>query len=192
MFGKNDGVIDKVLNPLQITPKSMIEFLAGAPLESDFYIFKKVIEMHVGGRYYTRYLIFSKSENEEYIIEVFTGENDQRELYIYKLVDTMPFSEDFLNILGELYLTDPEGIEYKRTVMENSEDKIDGIRGKLKVFDIDSEKIESEKEIFIWDYYRDNDGVQEFLNIEMLEENGMFRIFSGEKLEEVFVKLYQG
>ena len=191
MFGKNDGVIDKVLNPLQLTKNSMIEFLAGAPIEKDFYNFKKIIEMQVGGRFYTRYLIFSKSENEEYILEVFPAENDEREFYVYKLADTLPFSEDFLNVAGQLFLTTPDDIEYKRTIMEDSEERIDGVSGVAKIYDIETEKVEKEAKIKIWDYYRDNDGVKEFINIEMLEQNGMFRIFSGEMLDEVFFKIYR-
>jgi hypothetical protein len=192
MFKKDDGVIDKVLNPFQITKSSMIEFKTGAPLEEGFYTFKKVIEMNVGGRYYTRYLIFSKLENEEFIIEIFMAENDQREIFIYKMVETMPFSEEFLNIVGQRFITTPDNIEYIRTIMPESEEHIDGIAGKAKVYDLQSGKIEREVGIKIWDYCRDNDGVQEFLNIEMIEDTGMFRIFSGEMLQEVFIKLYQG
>lgn len=192
MFNKNEGVLDKVLNPFQITKSSMLEFLPGAPLEEGFYTFKKIIEMHVGGRHYTRYLIFSKLENEEFIIEIFMAENDQREIYIYKMVESMPFSEEFLNIAGQRFLTTPDGVEYQRTIMPETEERIDGIEGKIKVYDIQSGKIERELDIKIWDYSRDNEGTHEFINIEMMGDNGMFRIFSGEQLEEVFIKLYQG
>ncbi|KNY30390.1 hypothetical protein [Pseudobacteroides cellulosolvens] len=194
MFGFNrSSVITKVYNPLQITPNSMVEFNVGELKNKGIFKFMKVIEMKVGERSYSRYVIYSKSENAEYVLEVFKDNNDALETYLYNMVDTIPFDEDFLyNVAGQKYLTSPDGEEYERCYMPEEDDRIDGISGRVRVYDVQSEEIEHEIGVKIWDYSRSIDDREEFLNVEMLEDTGMFRIFVGEMIEDIFYKVYQG
>lgn len=191
MFDNNDKVITKVLNPLGVTKSSVIEFNIGDLKDTGLYRFKKIIEFTYGERSYARYLIYSNVENTEFVLEVFPQNNGQFETYLYHLADTVPFSEDFLEVAGQLYLTTPDGDEYKRCIMPEEEDRIDGVSGKAKVYDIETDEIEKTVGITVWDYAREIDGITEFLNLEMWKENGMFRIFIGEQIEDIFYKFYQ-
>lgn len=191
MFDFSEGVISKVYNPLKITKGSMLEFQVGKLKDTGLFRFKKIIEFDVDGRNYARYLIYSKTENTDYVFEVFPGNGDQLEAYLYELTDTVPFSEDFLEVAGQLYLTTPDGNEYERCIMPENEERIDGIKGTVKVYDIESGRVEKETGVQLWDYQRDNEGRVEYLNVEMIEDSGMFRIFTGELVEDIFYKLYQ-
>lgn len=186
-----DGVIDKVYNPLKATKSSVIEFKVGELADTGLYRFKKIIEFVFDGRKVARYLVYSNLDERECIFEVFEGSNGQLETYIYNLADTIPFSEDFLEVAGQRYLTVPSGEEYDRCVMPEEDERIDGIKGRAKVFDIETETVEREFDVHIWDYQRDVDGLTEFLNIEMSEDSGMFKIFIGELIEDIFYKFYQ-
>lgn len=190
MFRSRDKVITKVFNPLQITGSSLIEFNIGDLNDTGMYRFDKIIEINVGTRSYARYLIYSKSESSEYVLEVFPA-NDQLEIYLYKLLDTVPFSEDFLDIAGQRFFTTPAEDEYQRCIMPDNEERIDGLSGNVKVYNIETGVIEKEYGVRVWDYQRDSDGATEFLNIEMSEETGVFRIFTGEIIESIFYKFYQ-
>jgi hypothetical protein len=183
----------EMLNPLNINKNSMIEFqLKELELEG-FFSFEKIIQMEVGEHPYTRYLLYSKVEETEYIFEVYTQQEDgQLETYVYFLDDTIPFSEDFFNIVGQKYLTAPDGNEYERIVMPQCDYRIDGIKGCIRVLDLDTERVSKKKEVEVWDYQRDADGVTEYLNIEMMKEDGIFRIFVGQMLEGSLYKVYQG
>ena len=191
MFERHDNVIDKVLNPLKIMKKSIMEFEIGELHDTGIYRFKKIIEMHIGEKVYSRYLIYSKSENTEYVLELFPIENGQVEAYLFNLSDTIPFSEDFLEVAGQKYLTTPEGDEYERVFAPEDEGRVDGVSGRIKVYDIESDRIEKENGVKIWDYTREVDGNLKCLNLEMLEDTGMFRIFKGEAIESIFYKVYQ-
>jgi hypothetical protein len=149
--------------------------------------------MNVDQRPFARYLIYSKSEDAEYILEVFESGNGNLETYLYDMIDTIPFDEDFLyNVAGQKYLTSPDGAEYERSTMPYEDARIDGVSGKIKIYDIENDRIEKEVGIKVWDYVRTVDGKDEHLNLEMLEDTGMFRIFVGEIIEEIFYKVYQG
>jgi hypothetical protein len=191
-FLKKDGS-SEILNPLNINKNSMIEFnLKELELEG-FFTFEKIIQMEVGDRPYTRYLVCSKAEEEEYVFEVYASEEEgQFETYMYFLDSTIPFSEEFLEIAGQKYLTTPDGTEYERCVMPECDYRIDGVTGSIKVFDLDAGKITRKDDVEIWDYQRDADGVTEYLNIEMMKEDGMFRIFIGQRFEGSLYKVYQG
>jgi len=190
-FKKDDS--PEILNPLNINKNSMIEFnLKELELEG-FFTFEKIVQMEVGERPYTRYLVYSKVEETEYVFEVYTLQEDgQLETYMYFLDNTIPFSEDFLEIVGQKYLTTPDGTEYERCVMPECDYRIDGIKGSIKVFDLDAGEITRKGEVEVWDYQRDADGVTEYLNIEMTKEDGMFRIFIGQRFEGSLYKIYQG
>lgn len=190
MFKSNEKVITRVLNPLEATRSSIIEFNIGELADTGMYRFKKIIEFNVGGKTYTRYLLYSKVENTEHVLEVFPAGN-QKETYLYSLTDTVPFSEDFLDVAGQRFLTTPNGNEYQRCIMPDHEDRIDGLSGTIKVYSLETDEVEKEAGIKVWDYRRDFDGKTEFLNIEMSEETGMFRIFTGEIIEDIFYKFYQ-
>lgn len=190
-FNKMDNVIVKVFNPLKVTPSSVMEFKTGELADTGLYRFKKIIELDFGGRKLARYLIYSNVEDRECIFEVFAGNNGQLETYIYELVDTIPFSEEFLEVAGQRYLTTPNGDEYERCVMPEFEERIDGVKGKARVYNIETEGIEREFGVEVWDYRRDLDGRTKFLNIEMSEDTGMFKIFVGELIEGIFYKFYQ-
>jgi hypothetical protein len=192
MFFDHDNVIDKILNPLKISKKSIMEFEIGELHNTGIYRFSKIIEMHVGEKIYVRYLIYSKTENTEYVLELFPIENDQVEAYLFSLSDTIPFSKDFLEVAGQKYLSTPDGEEFERVFAPEDEGRVDGIPGKIKIYDMESEKIEKENRIKIWDYTREVDGAVKCLNLEMLEDTGMFRIFTGEMIEDIFYKVYQG
>lgn len=192
-FGKNSDA-SKILNPLDINKNSMIEFTL-SELKEQTYTFKKIIQMDVGKRSYTRYLLFSKVEEQEFVFEVFRSSSEQPEqleTYLYELVDTVPFSEDFLDVVGQKFLTTPDDTEYERCVMPECDYRIDGSQGSIKIFDLETGKIERTSEVEVWDYQRDAEGITEYLNVEMLKENGMFRIFVGQMLESAFYKLYKG
>ena len=192
-FGRErDIVIEKVLNPLKIMRKSIMEFQIGELKNTGIYRFKKIIEMHVGDKIYVRYVIFSKTENTEYVLELFPIENDQMEAYLFNMTDTIPFSKEFLEVAGQKYLTTPDGDEFERVVAPENEGRVEGIPGKIKVYDIDTDKVEKEMGIKIWDYVREVDGLEKCLNLEMLENNGMFRIFLGEMIEDIFYKVFLG
>ncbi|AEY64549.1 hypothetical protein [Clostridium sp. BNL1100] len=193
MFGfkKKDG--QDILNPLNINKNSMVEFKLKELEEQGFFTFGKIIHMDVGQRPFTRYLVYSRSEETEYIFEVYKGEEEgQFETYLYFLDDTVPFSEEFLEVVGQKCITTPDGTEYERCTMPENDYRIDGVQGSIKVFDLNSEKIEYESEVEVWDYQRDAEGITEYLNIEMLKTNGMFRIFIGQRFEGSLYKIYQG
>lgn len=191
MFNHDDDVITKVFNPLNVTKSSLMEFNIGDLKDTGLYRFKKIIEFNIGGKKYTRYLLYSKSENTEFVFEVFPENGGRLETYLYSMTDTIPFSEEFLEVAGQLYLTTPQGDEYIRCIMPDNEERIDGNSGTAKVYDIESEQIEKAVGITILDYEREADGRTEYLNIEMWKETGMFRIFTGEIIEDVFYKFYQ-
>ena len=184
--------IDKMLNPLDINKNSMIEFNLDDLKDMGFLRFRKIIQMDVVKRSFTRYLLYSQSEEQELVLEVFTLPSGQKEVFLYEMIETIPFTPEFLEVVGQKYLTTPEGDEYERCIMSDMDCRIDGTNGSIKVYDLESEKIERQVEVEIWDYQREAEGYTEFLNIEMLKENGMFRIFVGQMLEDVFYKLYQG
>ena len=184
--------IDKMLNPLDINKNSMIEFNLDDLKDMGFLRFRKIIQMDVGKRSFTRYLLYSQSEEQEFVLEVFTLPSGQKEVFLYEMIETIPFTPEFLEVVGQKYLTTPEGDEYERCIMSDMDCRIDGTNGSIKVYDLESEKIERQVEVEIWDYQREAEGYTEFLNIEMLKENGMFRIFVGQMLEDVFYKVYQG
>ncbi|MCR4436346.1 MAG: hypothetical protein QHH06_04605 [Clostridiales bacterium] len=190
MFDRDDKVITKVFNPLNVTRSSIIEFHIGKLKDSGLYRFKKIIEFTFGDRSYSRYLLQSNTEEEEYVFEVFPRNNNRPETYLFSLADTIPFSEDFLEVAGQLYLTTPQGDEYRRCVMPDHEDRIDGVSGHAKVYDIESDQVEKAVGVTLWDYERELDGRTEFLNIELWKETGMFRIFTGEIIEDIFYKFY--
>lgn len=192
MFERRNSVIDKVLNPLKITKESIMEFEVGKLHETGIYRFKKIIEMHIGEKVYTRYLIYSKAESTEFVLEVFPIENDQVEAYLFNLTDTVPFSKEFLEVAGQKYLTTPDGDEYERVFAPEDEGRVDGVSGKIRVYDIETNRVGKEDGVKIWDYAREVDGSDKCLNLEMLEDTGMFRIFIGEMIENVFYKVYQG
>jgi hypothetical protein len=183
----------EILNPLHINKNSMIEFqLKELELEG-FFTFEKIIQMEVGDHPYTRYLLYSKVEETEYVFEVYSNQEDgQLETYMYFLDETVPFSEEFLNVVGQKYLTTPDGNEYERIIMPECDYRIDGINGYIQILDLDSEKVSKKTEVEVWDYQRDADGVMEYLNIEMRKEDGMFRIFVGQRFEGSLYKVYQG
>lgn len=191
LFNDDDKEITKVFNPLGVTKGSVIEFNVGDLKDTGLYRFKKIIVFEIGSRNYARYLLFSKAENTEYIFEVFPQNNGVLETYLYQLKDTIPFSEDFLDVAGQLYLTTPEGNEYVRCILPDNEDRIEGLIGSVKIYDIASEQIEKEAAVTLWDYQRETDGLIEYLNLEMLHESGMFRIFTGEMIEDIFYKFYK-
>lgn len=183
----------EILNPLNVNKNSMIEFqLKELELEG-FFTFEKIIQMEVGERPYTRYLLFSKVEESEYIFEVYSlQEEGQLETYMYFLDDTIPFSEEFYKVVGQKYLTTPDGTEYERVIMPELDQRIDGTTGFIKVLDLDTGKVAKKTEVEVWDYQRDAEGVIEYLNIEMMKEDGMFRIFVGQRFEGAHYKIFQG
>lgn len=190
MFSSNkDTSINKVLNPFKITKDSAIEFTIGELRGTGLWRFKKIIEFTVGDRIYSRYLIHSDLSEDEMIIEVFPA-TTKTETYLYRLSDSVPFSEDFLEVAGQLYLTTPDGTEYRRCIMPNNEDRLDGLKGRIKVLEVSSNEIERYGEITLWDYEREDSGISKFLNVEMTEEDGLFRIFEGEMLDDIFYKVY--
>lgn len=192
MFNFKDSVITKVFNPLNVTKSSMIEFNVGDLKDTGLYRFNLIVEYSAAGSEYSRYVIFSKSDDAEYVFEVFPGnEGTEAETYLYTLADTVPFSEEFQEVAGQLYLTTPDGVEYKRTTMPDCEDRLEGVSGKARVYNVESGKVEKEFGFKLWEYQRDAEGITEYLQVEMSEEDGMFRIFIGEMLEDVFYKFYQ-
>lgn len=190
-FKKSDA--SEILNPLNINKNSMIELnLKELELEG-FFTFKKIIQMEVGERPYTRYLVYSNVEENEYIFEVYKlQEEGQLETYMYFLDDTIPFSEEFLGVVGQKYITMPDGTQYERSIMPENDYRIDGIKGSIIIMDLNTGKVAKKAEVEVWDYQRDADGIIEYLNIEMMKDNGMFRIFIGQKFEGSLYKLYQG
>jgi hypothetical protein len=191
MFDFNEKIIDKIANPLKITKSSIIEFNIGELVNTGMYRFKKVIEMNFGDRIVVRYLIYSNVDDAEYIFEVFLLNSGQLETYLYTLDFTIPFSEDFLDVAGQRFLTTPQGDEYIRCVMPELDDRIDGVEGRIKVFDIEQNKVEKEYKVQIWDYQREVDSRTEYLNIEMDGDTGIFKIFTGEVIEDIFYKFFQ-
>lgn len=192
MFNSKDTVITKVFNPLNITKGSMIEFNVGDLKDTGLYRFNLIVECNVGNLTYSKYIVYSKSEDTEYVFEVFPGnDGTEPETALYSLFDTIPFSEEFLDIAGEKYFTTPDGVEYERVTMPHIDQRIEGIKGKSRVYNVETGDIEKEFGFTFWEYKREEDGITELLNIEMSEENGMFRIFTGEILEDVFYKFYQ-
>lgn len=190
MFDNKNKPIRKICNPLQVTPSSLMEFSIGPLKDTGLYRFHKVIEFNIDGRQYARYVIFSKSEETEYVFEVFPVEEGKLETYLYSLADTVPFSEEFLEVAGQLYLTTPDGCEYTRCIMQECEDRIDGVPGRVRVYNIETEEVEKEYSLQLWDYRRDHEGGTEFLSIEMSEETGLFKIFTGELIEDIFYRFY--
>lgn len=193
MFNFKNPVITKVFNPLNITRNSKIEFDVGELKDTGLYGFNLIAEFNVGGMTYSRYIIYSKSEDAEYVFEVFPGNGESEpETYLYSLLDSIPFSEEFLNdVAGQKFLTSPDGVEYERCTMPENEDRIDGVRGSVKVYNIETDRVEREFGVQFWEYSRDVDGLTEYLTIEMSEDTGMFKIFTGDLLEDIFYKVYQ-
>lgn len=188
------GNTSDILNPLNINKHSMIEFnLKEIGLEG-FFTFEKIIQLDVGRKPYTRYLLYSKVDEAEYIFEVYTSEEQENalETYAYFMDDTIPFSEEFLHVVGQKYISTPDGTEYERCIMPELDERIDGTKGTIKVLDLNTGKLEKSVEVEIWDYQRDADGTTEYLNIEMMKDDGMFRIFIGQRFEGALYKVYQG
>jgi hypothetical protein len=190
-FKSNERVIDEVYNPLKVTKSSIIEFNIGKLKSTGMYRFRKIIDMEAQGRQVARYLLYSKANNTEFVFEVVADDNGPMETYLFDMTDTIPFSDDFLDIAGQSFLTTPEGTEYRRSIMPEVDDRLEGITAHIRVYDIETDQIEKQSSVRLWDYERDVDGIMEYLNIEMLEDTGMFRIFRGELIEEVFYKFYQ-
>lgn len=190
MFDFSDTVISKILNPLEITKNSIIEFSAGPLANTGLYRFDKIVEFNFGDKSFAKYVIYSKVEETEYIFEVLKGNSGQLETYIYTLIDSIPFSEEFLEVVGQRYITTPQGNEFERCI-EAAEEITDGALGKVKIYNIEIDEIEKEYEVKVWDYQRQVPGGKEYLNIEMSLENGMFKIFTGELIEDIFYKFYQ-
>lgn len=191
---KKKNETSEVLNPLNINKNSMIEFhLKELDLEG-FFTFEKIIQMDVGQRPYTRYLLYSRVDESEYIFEVYGSQEEEgaHETYMYFLDDTIPFSEEFMSVVGQKYITTPDGSEYERCIMPEADYRIDGTKGAIKVLDLNTGKVTNKVEVEVWDYQRDADGVIEYLNIEMMKDDGMFRIFIGQRFEGAHYKLYQG
>lgn len=191
---KRKNEASEILNPLNINKNSMIEFnLKELELEG-FFTFEKIIQMEVGQRPYTRYLLYSKVDESEYIFEVYSSQEEEGalETYMYFLDDTVPFSEEFLDVVGQKYITTPDGSEYERCIMPECDYRIDGSQGKVKVLDLNTGKIINTVDVEVWDYQRDADGVTEYLNIEMMKDDGLFRIFIGQRFEGALYKVYQG
>lgn len=184
----------ELLNPLNINKNSMIEFKLKELMEQGFFTFEKIIQMDVGERPYTRYLVYSKVEETEYIFEVYQTQQGegQLETYLYFLDDTVPFTEDFLTVVGQKYITTPDGTEYERCILPECDYRIEGNKGTFKVLDLNTGEVSRTEAVEVWDYQRDAEGIMEFLNIEMLKENGLFRIFVGQRLEGSLYKVYQG
>lgn len=188
-FGKKEP--EKVFNPLNACKDSVIEFNIGQLRNTGLYRFNKIIEFSINDKKYSRYIIYSKADNTEFVLEVFPGNAGQVETYLYSLTDTIPFSEEFLDVAGQKYLTTPDGTEYQRCVLPDDENRIDGTAGRIKIYNLETEETEKETSVKLWDYKREIDGRSEFLNIEMNEDTGMFRIFVGELIENIFYKFYQ-
>jgi hypothetical protein len=192
MFNSKNSVITKVFNPLNITGGSMIEFYQGDLRDTGLYRFNLIVECTVKDMTYSKYVIFSKTEGTEYVFEVFPSNGDaEPDTTLYRLVETIPFSEDFLAIAGQKYLTAPDATEYERSTMPGNDERIDGISGKARVYNVETGKVESEFGFKLWQYERDRDGIPELLELEMSEEDGMFKIFTGEVLEDIFYKFYK-
>lgn len=192
MFNSKDTVITRVFNPLNVTKGSMIEFNTGELKDTGLYRFNLIVECTVQGITYSKYIIFSKTDDTEFIFEVFPGnDGSEPETTLFALTETIPFAEDFLEVAGQKFLTAPDGTEYERVTMPNIEDRIEGIEGKARIYNIEAGKVEKEFTFRLWEYKRDIDGIPELLNVEMSEDDGMFRIFTGEILEDVFYKFYQ-
>lgn len=181
----------KVINPLNVNANSIIEFTAGPLAGNGIYRFKKIVEFSVNENKYCRYLIYSKADDDEYVMEVHTGNNNSIETYIYYLSDTVPFSEEFLDVVGQKFLTTPDDFEFERTVMPFDEGRIDGIQANAKIYDLETEKLEKQLMVKLWEYQRNTDESIEYLNVEMSSETGLFKIFIGEGLEDIFYKVYQ-
>ncbi len=190
MFTHSDPVITEILNPLNIKKSSVMEFSIGELAGTGLYRFTKIIEFTIGDKAYARYLLYSKADDTEYVFEVFPLNSGQVEAYLYSLTDTVPFSEEFLQVAGQRYLNTPQGFEYKRCIMPGEEDRIDGVAGSVKIYDIEAGRIEKEYEVQLWEYVREFEGKTEYLNVEMSEDTGMFRIFTGELVESIFYKVY--
>ena len=127
MFNSKDTVITRVFNPINVTGSSMLEFNAGELKDTGLYRFKLIVECMVQNITYTKYIIYSKADDTEYIFEVFPGnEGSEPETALYALADTIPFAEDFLEVVGQKFMTTPDGIEYERVTMPELEDRIDG------------------------------------------------------------------
>lgn len=192
MFESDKKEVDKVLNPLNVTKTSMIEFNVGELRNTGLYRFGKIVEFTVENRKYVRYLIYSKLENKECIFDCIPNTNQQNETFVFQLLDTVPFSEEFLDVVGQRFLTTPDDNEYQRIILPNNEERLDGISASIKIYDIETEEIETYDKVKIWDYQRQVDGMTGYLNIEMSDHNGLFKIFKGEMIEEIFYKFYQG
>ena len=193
IFDSHDRVITKVYNPLEIKKDSIMEFYSGLLENTGIYHFKKIIEVTIEDRTFSRYLIYSKLENTEYVFETFPLEGGQLETYLYNLTDSISFSEDFLrDVAGQLYITTPNGDEFRREFEPELEDRVEGVRGKIKVYDLESEKIERNTHITLWDYTREEEDETVYLYLELTDDNGMFRVFEGKIIEKAFYKVYQG
>ncbi len=185
---------EEILNPLNVNKNSMVEFNLKELELQGFFTFEKIIQMEVGKRPYTRYLIFSKVDESEYIFEVYSPMEEAvaPETYMYFLDDTVPFSEEFYSIVGQKYITTPDGSEYERCIMPEMDYRIEGTKGTVKVLDLNTGKITRKVEVEVWDYQRETEGVIEYMNIEMMKDDGLFRIFIGQRFEGAHYKVFQG
>lgn len=181
------------LNPLNISSDSAVEFKTGVLAGKGLYRFKKVVEMTAGTRQYARYVIYSLSEEQEYILEVFPSAiGSEKEIYLYCIADTVPFSEEFLmEVAGQRFLNTPDGEEYQRNILPEEENRMDGIEINASVYNVMTGEMESTTQLEIWDYSLvDETGAKRYLNLEMRKDDGMFRIFKGELIEDIFMKVY--
>lgn len=190
MFNWNKSELTNIFNPLKVGKESTIEFTVGELAKKDAYRIKKIIEFYVENKKYARYLLFSQSEENEYVLEAFPSNTGRVETFLYRLTDTIEFSEEFLDVVGRTYITTPDGIEYQRVMRPNCEERMDGVWCKIRIFDIDSDQIQKEVAVQVWEYSREENGRTEYLNVEMMDDTGVFRIFAGEMIEDIFYKIY--
>jgi hypothetical protein len=182
-------VITDVLNPLQIKKNSVFSLKLG---EHQFFKFKKIIEMTSGNIKFSRYIIYNIADHSiEYVLEAFPiHHSNSVEVRLFTLDDTIPFSEEFLyEVAGRPFITveddNGESIEYARCQVSD-EDWLDGNHVHTKVYNVLTDKIEESHGFKSWDYELDDNGIIKSLNVEMSEEDGMFRMFTGEIIESVF------
>ncbi len=185
-FKSGKKVIEDIYNPLKITRSSTIEFSGGKLRDTGIYRFGKIVEIETRERIIARYVIFDRDKTSEYVFEVIEDENEELQAYLFELIYAFPFHEDFLKTLEQGYAVDPEGREYRGEI------RADGIRAAIRVYDVETGRLERETGAKIWIFERMADGETEYLNIELTQDTGMFRLFRGESVDDVFYKFYQG
>lgn len=191
LSGFND-FLGKTKNPKGITRDSVLSLTN----ESDkIFRFTEIYKFFYAEDKSNQQFLFKAinlADNEVRFVE-FMGEDTR----IYEVFDRVPFSEEFLDMVGQLYFNTPDNTEYVRSIAASNTDRIDSLVVKTDCYNLKTGKtITRNLEIMCYDiniFPEEREGYiysdTECLQFEMDKEDGMFTILRGYKIDDFMYKI---